>query len=602
MAVAMSDARHRARPRALTATVAAVCALGLAAWSWPGSAGPERVTLSVVGTTDLHGRIDTSQEGKGGLARFGGYLANLRQARDADGGGVVLLDTGDTYQGGITSNLSEGAVVIDAYNALGYTALAVGNHDFEYGAVDHWDDDEGADADPRGALKARAAQARFPFLAANLIDAATAQPVAWPNVQPSALVEVAGIRVGIVGVMTLHSLSMTLAANVGGLSIAPLAATIEREARALRERGATVVIAASHAGGVCTAFDDSASIAPCDPAGEMFEVAGALPAGLVDAVVAGHTHGAVAHQVHGIPMVQAYSWGQAFSRVDLTVETATGAVVGSRIFAPQPICAREAEGAGHCVPAATAASVPPHYEGREVADDPAVIAAMAPALQRVADLRARPLGVSLDGAVARGDRDGESPLGHLFAEAMLAAVPGADAALGYSAGPGGIRVGLAAGPVTQGAVYDAFPFDNRVVAVTVTGADLRRMLTAQVRRPRFRSRSLGVSGLRVTVECRADTLEVDVRRASGAPIGAAERLVVATTDFMASRLTADAADPEAGRARMAPGTYQDAPLVREVVRDWLRAQGPTLAVSRLVDPVRPRWLTATGAVSGCQTR
>ncbi|MGE0360913.1 MAG: bifunctional UDP-sugar hydrolase/5'-nucleotidase [Vicinamibacterales bacterium] len=596
------DARLRARPRALTGTLAAVCALGLAAWSWPGSSAPERVTISVVGTTDLHGRIDTSDHGKGGLARFGGYLANLRRARAADGGGVVLLDTGDTYQGGITSNLSEGAVVIDAYNALGYTALAVGNHDFEYGAVDRWDDDEGADADPRGALKARAAQARFPFLAANLIDSATGQPVTWPNVQPSALVEVAGIRVGIVGVMTLHSLSMTLAANVGGLAIAPLAATVEREALALRERGATVVIAASHAGGVCTAFDDPASIASCDPAAEMFEVVRVLPAGLVDAVVAGHTHGAVAHQVHGIPMVQAYSWGQAFSRVDLTVETATGSVVGSRIFAPQPICARQAEGTGHCVPAATAASVPPHYEGREVADDPAVLAAMAPALQRVADLRARPLGVSLDGEVARGDRDGESPLGHLFAEAMLAAVPGADAALGYSAGPGGIRVGLAAGAVTQGAVYDAFPFDNRVVAVTVTGADLRRMLTAQVRRPRFRSRSLGVSGLRVTVDCRADALEVDVRRASGAPIGDAERLVVATTDFMASRLSADAADPEAGRTRPAPGTHQDALLVRDVVRDWLQAQGPTLAVSRLVDPVRPRWLTATGAVSGCQTR
>ena len=70
-------------------------------------------TLSIVGTTDLHGRIFAS-EGRGGLALLGGYLANLRAARAADGGAVLLFDSGDTYQGGIESNLSEGAAVIDA--------------------------------------------------------------------------------------------------------------------------------------------------------------------------------------------------------------------------------------------------------------------------------------------------------------------------------------------------------------------------------------------------------------------------------------------------------------------------------------------------------
>ena len=96
---------------------------------------PDVVTLSIVGTTDLHGYV-FPREGRGGLAVFGGYLANLRAARAADGGGVVLLDAGDTWLGGIESNMSEGAVVVDAYNALGYTAAAVGNHDLEFGAVD----------------------------------------------------------------------------------------------------------------------------------------------------------------------------------------------------------------------------------------------------------------------------------------------------------------------------------------------------------------------------------------------------------------------------------------------------------------------------------
>jgi 5'-nucleotidase len=319
-------------------------------------------------------------------------------------------------------------------------------------------------------------------------------------------------------------------------------------------------------------------------------------------VVGGHTHSAVAHRVQGVPVVQAFYWGQAFSRVDLTVDTASRRVVGSRVFPPQWICKRESGSDGRCAAPASASASAPVYEGRPVTADATVKAAMAPALQRIADRRARPVGVSLDAAVPRGDRDAESPLGNLFADAMRASIPDAEAALGYSAGPGGLRAGLVAGPVTVGAVYDLFPFDNRVVRVEATGADLRRLLTDQVQRPRFRSRSLGLSGLVVTMTCGAGGMQADVRHASGAPIGDAERLVIATTDFMAARFAAEGADPEAGRARPPSGTHQDAPLLREVVRGWLRAQGPRLAASRFADPSRPRWLSVSGSAGDCGAR
>ena len=137
-----------------------------------------RVTLSIVGTTDLHGRVFPN-DGRGGLALLGGYLRNLREARAADGGAVLLLDAGDTFQGGIASNLSEGALVVDAYNALGCDAIAIGSHEFEYRAVDTASGDGPQDGPPdmRGALKAAAARARFPFLAANVIDTTTGRPL-----------------------------------------------------------------------------------------------------------------------------------------------------------------------------------------------------------------------------------------------------------------------------------------------------------------------------------------------------------------------------------------------------------------------------------------
>ena len=93
------------------------------------------VTLSIVGTTDLHGTIFPTN-GRGGLPLLAGFVNNLRAVRAADGGAVLLLDAGDAFLDGMESNLSEGAIVVDAYNAMGYTAAAIGNHEFDFGPVD----------------------------------------------------------------------------------------------------------------------------------------------------------------------------------------------------------------------------------------------------------------------------------------------------------------------------------------------------------------------------------------------------------------------------------------------------------------------------------
>ena len=201
-----------------------------------------------------------------------------------------------------------------------------------------------------------------------------------------------------------------------------------------------------------------------------------------------------------------------------------------------------------------------------------------------------PVGVTLDAPIARGSGADDSALGNLFADALRDAVPGADAAIGYSAGPGGLRAGLAAGPITQGAVYDAFPFDNRVVRAELSGRELHGLITAQVVRSRFPGRSLGVSGLRVEVDCRAGDLAVEVRRASGAPLGDADRVVVAITDFMAARLEAPVAATTTGL------------LVREVVLDWLRARPGSLRATAFGDPDRPRWTRTARAAAGSLAR
>ena len=579
----LSRLRSRAPLRAGIALVALVAAW-TAVRAFPFPPEHDLLTLSVVGTTDLHGRVFADEQGRGGLALLGGFIRNLKAARAADGGAVMILDAGDTFQGGIESNLSEGGVAVDAYNAMGYTALAIGNHDFEYGARD-LESGLQAPSDLRGALKAAASRARFPFLAANLVDDATGRPVEWPNVRPSALIHVAGIPVGVVGVMTVDALSMTLAANIGGLRTTPLVPAIVGEATRLRASGAHIVIVVSHAGGSCQAFTDPADLSSCDAGSEIFDVARRLPTGLVDAIVAGHTHERVAHVVEGIPIVQAGSLGQAFARVDLVVDRQTMRVVSARPLPPRRLCASEDPGTGACRPPGSGAR--PTYEGHEVTPDPAIERAMAPELARVRALQAHTLGVVLTSPFVR-TANPESSIANLFADALRAETDGAEVALSFGSGPGGLRADLPEGPLTFGALYDVFPFDNRVVRLTLTGAEIEQVLVEQIGGLR-RGRVTGLSGLRAEAVCLQGRLRMNLWRESGEPIQPSDRVVAATPEYSAGRALWGAVP--GGRAAIAEDAAHasgDKPLVREVVADWLRRHAGRLRPDEFFDPSRPR--------------
>lgn len=515
------------------------------------------VTLSIVGTSDLHG-VALPGNGLGGLPLLAGYVNNLRAARASDGGAVLLIDSGDTFQGDIETNLSEGALVVDAYNAMGYTAEAIGNHDFDYGTVDSPTGRE-LPGDLRGAIKARAAQARYPFLAANLIDEATGRLIEWRNVRPSVIVPAAGLKVGMIGVMTIDAMRSTLAANVRGLQVAPLVPTITAEAARLRAAGADLVIVASHAGGRCDRFDDPDDLSSCDADSEIFRVARSLPQGTVDVIAAGHTHSALAHRVNGIAIIQPYSRGQAFGRADIVFDRKTRSVARVQLFAPHSLCVRQDPRTANCVPAATEPAVPTEYEGRPVTSDTRIVQAMAPALERVHRLQAMPLGVSLEVPIRRGGELG-SPLGSIFADAIRDAVPGVDAAVINNATR--LWADIPGGALTFGQIYGLFPFDNRIVRINLTGGDLRRWFADEIRQGR--RNALGISGLGVRAGCDADRMQVDLLRQGGRPIADGDRLVVATIGAptisggvaVAAFLGVDPAD--------------SAPVVREVVEDWFR--------------------------------
>ena len=509
------------------------------------------VVITLIGTNDVHGRIDS-------LPILGGYLANLRAVRGDDG--VVLVDGGDIFQGTLESNLAEGVPMIIGYDALHYDAVTLGNHEFDYGPVGPSSTPRGKGDDPRGALKARAKEATFPFLTANIVDDATNRPLDYPNFHPTALLtKKGGIKVGLIGISTVDTPKTTIAVNFAGLKVLPPAGVVETRAAELRKEGANLVVVIAHAGGKCLTYgDDDKS---CEQKQEIMALAEAIPEGTVDAIVAGHTHDGMANRVHGTPIIESFSYGKDFGRIDFTFDGASHALKKTDIFPPTPLKTDVA------------------YLGKPVVPDEALAAKLKPFTDDSRALKESLLGVDLATPITR-DHGHESPLGNLFADMLLRSRPTAQ--VGMMNG-GGLRADLPAGPLHYGSLFEAMPFDNRLAVVHLTGADLRRIVVDNLESMH------GIAswaGIRVLAECVGDKLTVKMQKTTGRGgvaggggfISDGEKLTLVTSDFIALGGDSVVVPPNSV-------TFEDE-LLRDAFETQLRALAghPPLSSGALYDP------------------
>ena len=522
------------------------------------------VTVSIIGTNDLHGAIDR-------LPLLAGYVKNLRDVRAAEGGDVVLVDAGDMFQGTLASNLDEGKTVVAAYNALGYAAAAVGNHEFDFGppgapVIVQSDED-----DPRGALKLRAHEAKFPVLTANILDAGSGNRIKWPNMPASTVVTAAGVKLGIIGVSTESTPFTTMPANFVGLKMLAPAVAIGAEAERLRAAGAQVVVVAAHVGSKCKDLSNPTDVSSCDRDEELFHMIDNLPPGKVDVIVAGHTHAGMAHRIKDIAVVESYSSGRAFGRVDLRVN-ASGTVTAVTIQKPQDMCPLDPDGN----PVALAQCTDRVYEGRPVVPDPAVQKIVDAALKKAHERSNESLGVTVTGTVLKS-YDKESALGNLFTDLMLAANPGADVALTNG---GGLRADIPAGTLTYGQLFTANPFDNRFAIVKLTGKDLRRLVANNLGSG---SGIFSYAGIVVTAACKGNRLDIDMRR-KGKKVADTDKLVVVTSDFLAS-----GGDGAIGRLKLPDGSVEVTNvIIRDAMAQVLKKRAGKLDPAELHGPSKRR--------------
>jgi len=244
------------------------------------------VGIQVLTVNDFHGALTENGKNPGAAKMARVILA----AKSKNPGGTLILSAGDMFQGTPDSNLLGGKPVVAVMNAVGFDAMVLGNHEFDWGI---------------GVLKERIGESAFPYLAANVFDKAANRTAAF--VKPYSILERCGLRIAVIGLATPETAYKSSAKVVAAFVFLDPAATVHNLLPELAAQQVDIIIALTHlasyqdSDGVIT--DDAAVLAAGEPA--------------LSAIVSGHSHQLVAGKVAGIPIVQAEYSGRAVGEIDL---------------------------------------------------------------------------------------------------------------------------------------------------------------------------------------------------------------------------------------------------------------------------------------------
>jgi 2',3'-cyclic-nucleotide 2'-phosphodiesterase/3'-nucleotidase len=522
------------------ATVLFAAAL-LAAFAMAASA--RLATITILCTADLHGSVRATpgrylDHNEGSLLQ----LATLVKRVRAETPNVLLLDAGDIFQGTAESLLSGGEAVAIPMNALGYSAFAVGNHEFDWGV-----DEAGRllsllDATP---------------LAANLLRA-PGSPRAFDRVRPWTVCTVDGIRVGIVGLTNPNLNQWFRDMAPAGLRAGDSRKALERCLPGLRRKEPQILVLLAHQ--ALQAKDDAAN--EINAIGARF--------GEFDLILGAHVHRPVKGARAGfVDYAQCGAGATGILRADLDYDTVSRRVAGKR-FEWIPVTP-------------------------DVPEDPGIRAAVAPFLDRTDREMATVLGLTERPLTASMAAPGLSPVQQLFCRAIAEAT-GADVVLhGVFS-----TISVPAGPVTVADTWRLVPYENFIGTAELTPAEIREILEESV--PFLgTARYLSAWGLSCEIHTYAPPGERirNLRRADGSPLHGRQRIRVAINSYHLSggggrfpRLAELVAQPHAGlamhplsmRAMVAGYIQSHSPLdippgttttvIRTPPKKWVRKPAP----------------------------
>lgn len=505
----------------------------------PAAADPSTVAVRIIAINDLHGHLEPGENAvavpdpadptrplslrSGGAAQLATRVAELRAERPHS----IVVSSGDLIGASpLVSGLFHDEPTIEVMNAIGIDLNAVGNHEFDRGVrslvrIARGGCDDGAAGQRRSCAgpSGEYAGARFAFLAANVV----ARDDDRTLFAPTLVRELAGVKIGFIGVVTRATPGIVVPSGVTGVRFLPEAPTLNRHARELQAQGVQTIVAVVHEGG-----DADGGFNDCgNPRGAIFDIVRELDAA-IDVVLSAHTHRGYSCLIGGRIVIQGAAFGRLVSVVDLEVDPASGDVVRERTRARNHPVPNGLDGDPRL-----RALYPP------LAPEPRVAALVEHYRKRAAPLAERPVGRIEAPFDRRPSAGGDHALGRLIADAHLAATRDNGAQIAFT-NPGGIRTDLRAtgGIVTYADAYAAQPFGNSLVTLTLTGEQLKTLLeqqwsAAQPERARMLQPSTGFSYAWDGGRPRGNRVVPESMRLDGRAIAADQRYRVTVNSFLA---------------------------------------------------------------------
>lgn len=408
---------------------------------------------------DFHGNLEppSGSGGRIGEVDAGGaaYLAtHLQRLREAYPNSAVIAGGDNVGASPLISSLFADEPSINFLNSVGVSASTVGNHEFDDGVLELERLQAGGCA-PSGCEPGEPfTGAAFQYLAANVTNEQGAVPT---GLQPWTMLDIDGKQVAVIGVVTTETPGIVFPEGIRGYTFGDEAEAVNRYVPEAQAAGADAIIAYVHEGGT----QDPAEGTTADPngcenlTGPLVDINERI-APDVTAVLSAHTHQSYSCTIDGRPVTQAASAGRLIT--DLTLRFDGDTVEAS------------------AVNRAVTRTVEPDAQTQQLIDFYAAEAAPR---------ASRPVGSIAVDLTRNEFPGGDTPLGNVIADSMLAATRSPDPAAAVVAfmNPGGVRADLTAGEVTYGDVYTVQPFGNQVVTVSLTGTQILDLLEQQWQDP-----------------------------------------------------------------------------------------------------------------------
>jgi 5'-nucleotidase len=391
------------------------------------SAALAEFNVTILHTNDIHSRIESinkydstcNSDGEAERKCFGG-IARIKSAIDMQrselsGQNILVLDAGDPFQGSLFYTTYKGAAEAKFMEAIGYDAMAVGNHEFDDG--------------PEGLAKFIDAVS-FPVVSGNLD--LSQEPVLKNHVKDSVVINVGGQKIGIVSALATDTVDTSSPGD--NVKFIDEIEALKEDVAAMEANGVNKIIALTHVG------------LPMD-----IQIAKSVPG--IDLIIGGHSHTKMLNEegsshsypemIGNVPVVQAYAYSKYLGKLTVSFD-----------------------GSGNI----TSASGDPILLDASIVPDEETAKSIAEMAAPIEEMKKKIV------AKAASDIDGdrancrvrECHMGNLVTDAMLERVSGQGVEIAIQNG-GGLRASIGSGDITMGDVLTVLPFQNTLSTFEVTG-------------------------------------------------------------------------------------------------------------------------------------